>query len=1029
MSSGFISLGTVEELDPQLSKVLAGEDSRQQEKIILIASESIAAPAVRALMSSNFGNVYAEGYPRSASRRQTEAEILDIDMELAHFRRYSDPRYYKGVEFADILEALARRRAAELFAANDVAADDMYVNVQPLSGSPANAAVYGALMEPGDTLMGLDLIHGGHLTHGSKVSRSGKIYRAVPYSVDLDTERLDYDAIEAHALEARPKVLVAGFTAYPLVIDWQRFREIADKCGAYLMADIAHISGLVAAGVHPSPVGIADVVTTTTHKSLCGPRGAMIMTHRADLARRLDRSVFPGEQGGPHLNNIAALALALKLANSDDFRALQQRVVTNAGRFAEKLSEDGIRVVAGKTENHLLLIDMKSINHDGTHLSGDMAARILDIAGFVTNSNTIPGDRSAFSSTGIRMGTVWVSQLGFDKPEIDLMAGAIAQVLKGCTPFSYAGRGGRKLLRAKISKSALDAGRAVVSKLTGKPQDLLDNDTVEVRGLEATEFLNQALTSDVAVLANDQPSPSHMYGPGWDLDCTILRLSVDRYLLRFSDGRSASGAAEWLQDLSDAYIQFDDVYAKLAGPVIAKVYTGKQKVPLSMSDDSRFADDKPYFVGWKNRKPGGSALPVFNWVEDESAELKHTKLHDAHIQLGGRMVPFGGWDMPVWYSSVSEEHGAVRQYAGLFDVSHMGVLEANGPFAEEFLNTVTTNDVSTLKVGQSHYTYLLLPDGSVVDDLLVYRRGPEKFMLVVNASNNDKDWAWLNAVNDGQVQIDSHRSTARIPHSAQLRDLRDPQHGEDCLVDIALQGPASTGILLKMCSDPELAARIKSLRWAELTEGTLENYPVVISRTGYTGERIAYELFVHPDSSTDFWNRLLQVGEPFGLKPCGLAARDSTRTEAGLPLYGHELAGPLGLSPAEAGFASYVKLWKPFFIGRQATIDDLKKRNQKVVRFRFEEKGVRRAELGDPILDKRGKVIGIVTSCAIDNEGFLLGQAAVQAKSAEPGTALAIYQLGGGKRPLKVSGSVSLGARLPLPGRATVLSRFPKRKR
>ncbi len=212
MSSGFISSGAVEELDPQLSNVLAGEDRRQQEKIILIPSESVAAPAVRALMSSNFGNVYAEGYPRSASRRQTEAEILDIDMELAHFRRYSDPRYYKGVEYADILEALTRRRAAELFATNNIAADDMYINVQPLSGSPANASVYGALMEPGDTLMGLDLIHGGHLTHGSKVSRSGKIYNAVPYSVDLDSERLDYDAIEALALESwNDRFPVAGW--------------------------------------------------------------------------------------------------------------------------------------------------------------------------------------------------------------------------------------------------------------------------------------------------------------------------------------------------------------------------------------------------------------------------------------------------------------------------------------------------------------------------------------------------------------------------------------------------------------------------------------------------------------------------------------------------------------------------------------------------------------------------------------------------------------------------------------------------
>jgi glycine hydroxymethyltransferase len=359
----------------------------------------------------------------------------------------------------------------------------------------------------------------------------------------------------------------------------------------------------------------------------------------------------------------------------------------------------------------------------------------------------------------------------------------------------------------------------------------------------------------------------------------------------------------------------------------------------------------------------------------------------------------------------------------------MGVLEASGPNAESFLNLITTNDVTTLNVGQSHYAYLLLPDGSVIDDLLIYRRGPESFMLVVNASNNDKDWAWLNAVNQGHVQIDTRRPGLRVRHPAVLRDLRDLANGADCLVDIALQGPASMDILLDMCSDPELAGRITALRWAELTEGILGSHSVVISRTGYTGERVAYELFVHPDNSVAFWNDLLQAGRAHGLKACGLASRDSTRTEAGLPLYGHELAGPQALVPAEAGFASFVKLWKPFFIGREASISALEGRRRRVVRFRFDEKGVRRAELGDPVLDKRGKVVGAVTSCAIDNDGYLLGQAVVQENVAAPGSALAIYQLGGGKRSLKTPSVIKPGARLPLADRATVLSRFPKRKR
>ena len=391
------------------------------------------------------------------------------------------------------------------------------------------------------------------------------------------------------------------------------------------------------------------------------------------------------------------------------------------------------------------------------------------------------------------------------------------------------------------------------------------------------------------------------------------------------------------------------------------------------------------------------------------------------------MVPFGGYDMPVWYTSVSDEHQAVRSAAGLFDVSHMGVLEASGPLAEAFVNLVTTNDTATLSVGESQYTYLLDPDGAVIDDLLVYRRGPERFLLVVNASNNDKDWAWLTAVNEGRVAIDRQRPWVRMLQPAVLRDLRDPAVGAEQRVDIALQGPQSQAILLKLCDDPTLAAAIKGLAWSHLTEGVLGGFDVVISRTGYTGERIAYELFVHPQQAPAFWAALLAAGEPLGLKQCGLAARDSTRTEAGLPLYGHELAGPFALSPTEAGFGSFIKLWKPFFVGRDACVAQTAERQ--VVRFRMDEKGVRRPELGDPLLDRRGRVIGHVTSCAIDSDGYLLGQAVVPADLAAADTPLLVYQTGGGQRPIRSAAGVALGARLPVPDAATVLSRFPTRKK
>ena len=1046
----FIFDGSLAELDPELQYLFHREDQRQDETIILIASESVSPMAVREAMSSSFGNVYAEGYPREGSRQQTESDLLDLDAELALYRRHSDPRYYKGVEYADVLEALTRRRAAELFATNGISANQLYVNVQPLSGAPANSAVYTALLQPGDTILGLNLNDGGHLSHGTRINRSGKHYNGVFYFVNPQTELLDYDEIERIAVEAKPQIIVSGFSAYPMIVDWQRFRAIADKVGAYLLADIAHISGLVASGVHPSPVGIADVISTTTHKSLCGPRGAMIMTHRKELAGKIDRAVFPGEQGGPHLNTMAALAVALKLARTDQFRALQQRIVDNAARLAAKLQDHGLRIVGGGTENHLVLVDTKSINHDGVHLSGDMAARILDVAGIVLNRNTIPGDKGALNPTGLRIGTVWISQLGFGSDEVDLLAAAIATVLKGCTPFTYLEMGGKTSLRAKVNFDALQHGREIVRQLRGVKAPKAAGEIVSVRGQAASKLLNHALTSDVLALNDGDSQPTHIFGHNLDAAASLLKVANDHYHLRFNDKQTAQSASAWLAALSDGYVMFEDAYARLSGPVVVKTMASDFDIEEEITgaiesirsafrkfvgdaapqeeDEAAFVNSKPFFVGQAQRK-WGDELPAFTWEEPTDPPMLRTTLYDTHVSLGGRMIPFGGYEMPVWYSSVSEEHAAVRETAGLFDATHMGAFDATGPRVVEFLNTVTANDVSSLQIGRSHYTCLMLPDGSVIDDLLVYRLAEERFMLVVNASNNDKDWAWLNAVNNGEVLIDAERPFAKILHPVQLRDLRDRQWGDECRADIPLQGPRSRDILLAMGEDEALAKRINGLPWAGLTQGTLAGHDVIISRTGYTGERIAYELFVHPDQAPDFWQKVMAAGEPFGIKPCGLAARDSTRTEAGLPLYGHELAGQLGLNPADAGFGSYVKLWKPFFIGRAAFIKHEAERSGVIVRFRMNEKGVRRPENGDPVLDWRGKVIGTVTSCAIDSAGYLLGQAFVSLAMSEPETAVFIYQLGGGTRPIRVPNEIKPGGRLPMPDAATVLTRFPMRKK
>ena len=315
----FLFRGSLVDLDPALDELTRLESERQRRKLILIPSESAAPLAVREALSSSFQNIYAEGYPDEETRWMSEAEILDHPERLASFRRYSDPRYYKGVEYADTVEALARRRCAEAFAANGKTADQLFVNVQPLSGAPANNAVYSALLNPGDTILGMNLLHGGHLSHGSSVNRSGKLFNAVHYTVDPLTEKIDYESVATLAKEKLPKIIIAGYSSYPWVPDWKRFREIADSVGAILLADVSHIAGLIAAGVIPSPIGIAQVVTFTTHKTLCGPRGACIITHETALAKKLDRAVFPGEQGGPHVHAFAALALTFKLAQTKQF--------------------------------------------------------------------------------------------------------------------------------------------------------------------------------------------------------------------------------------------------------------------------------------------------------------------------------------------------------------------------------------------------------------------------------------------------------------------------------------------------------------------------------------------------------------------------------------------------------------------------------------------------------------------------------------------------------------------------------------
>ncbi len=1033
----FLFRGSLAELDAAVYELSLLEAERQARKLILIPSESQAPLAVREALASAFQNIYAEGYPDEATRWMSEDEILDYPQRLAHYRRYSDPRYYKGVEYADLIEALARRRCAEAFAANGYSADEIFVNVQALSGAPANNAVYHALLEPGDTVMGMNLLHGGHLTHGSSVNRSGKFYKAVHYTVDPLTERIDYEAVRALAKQHRPKMIIAGYSSYPWIPDWKAFREIADEVGAYLMADIAHIGGLVAAGVVPSPLGYAHVITSTTHKTLMGPRGAIILTTDPVLARKIDRAVFPGEQGGPHVNVFAALALTFKLARTEQFRRLQAQIVRNAIAMADELAKRGLRIPFGGTNSHMLNVDVTTIKGpDGTSLSGDQAARILDLVGIVVNRNTIPGDKNSLDPSGIRLGTPWITQRGFDEAQSRRLANIIADVLLACVPHSVdTPRRGRQR-RAKIDFETLETARLQVREMAsqagvdieyvphGYPHfyyldDQVTSGVYDLRGQRVRQFLDYALSADLTALKEGQSAPTRIHTPKGAVDATVTCLGADHYRLSLPIEKAAL-VATWLRDLSDGYVSLDlegkadGSEKRLPGPVVVM----ENVAAAAIRAEGSLYSHKPWYIGIeRDPLPAGEAKPPFRWQNTEG-ELKRTPLYETHKALGAKLIPFAGWEMPVWYTSVLEEHLATRQAAGLFDVSHMGVYEIAGRDAASFLDAICANDCGNLEPGESLYTHFLTPEADVLDDTLVYRRAWDRYLVVVNAANDDKDRTWFEAVRDGRVRVDIARPWARVyGYEAEIRNLRDPKAGDDRRVDIALQGPKSRDILLALGCDDETRKRILRLQRTQLCDAVLGGFNLIVSRTGYTGEKMGFELFVHPDQAEALWNALLEAGQAFGLKPVGLGARDSLRTEAGLPLYGHEMgegSGKMGsrdLGVAEAGFGSYVKLYKPWFIGREAYIAREKERKGVVVRFRFDEQRVRMAHNGDPVSDAKGRIIGWVTSCAIDSQRYLTGQAYLELEYAAEGTPIFVHQGGAMDRS---------------PSPAHVVSRFPK---
>ena len=995
--TSFPFAGQVDENTSAIVEVCRAERRRQWDRLIMIPSESICHPGAAEILSCDLGNIYAEGKAQPILSHDARDAAFD-GARLASWRtRLSDKRFYKGTVGADRVELIAHRCIAEVFASLPASPDarDIHVNVQALSGAAANLAVYDALLSPGDGLMGLDLSHGGHLTHGSEFNFSGKTYCVHSYGVDETTRRLDYDQIRKDALQARPKLIIGGASSYSWDFDWAALRGIADDAGAYLLADIAHLAGMVAAGVLANPLPHAHVVSFTTHKTLCGPRGAVILSTDPEIARRIDASVFPGMQGGPHMNSIAAIGRLFELILADyaAFCEFQRKTVSNTAFFAQRLVDEGFVLEYGGTDTHMVLVDLKQLPVRGeTPLDGEIASRLLEIARIVCNKNVIPGDPDGAHASGLRFGLPWLTQRRVTEDHLREIARIMKSVLAGVHTTTVYSPVGDKRCRGRVAPDVLagaaERAFAIADALPWPPRPpgaeeppapakIGDRVALLLRGDKVRQALGEMLT--VRLAHDDAPVRARMLrNDGSVIDDVIVAElprteREERWLLAPHADREHE-VRRWIEALSDGYHLFDedDLQKKVDGPcVVGPLDIDSVSADLvarirAFSDAPACDPTKPYFIGQGALYPA-SAEPAkrpYAYVAPE-LPLRRTPLDRVHRDLDAKMAPFAGWEMPIEYpTGIPTEHRAVRTAAGLFDVSHMRAIEVAGPRAPAFLDTLLANCVSRLDPGQAQYSYLLYPDGTAVDDVFLYRLRRERFMLVANAANAERVLDWMNAVNSRDVVIDNSMPAKTIDGPVGIRDLHNA--GDDSLVSLALQGPLSRRILCTLADTPDHRATLARLVTSAIAPVQIAGLPALVARTGYTGERIGYEIYVHPDRLEQLWNALVATGRPLGLLPAALGARDSIRVEAGLPLFGHELEGDLGITLAEAGYGFVVRLHVPFFIGRDPYMNRVARSRRHVVRLRGQ--GRKTVRPGHVILDAQRNAAGRITSFAYIHE-------------------------------------------------------------